>query len=299
MNVGKYRFDGGKKYTLGSVGTDEFHGVKNKAEGQKRLAENQEKIAHLQERLYSEGTQSLLVVLQAMDAAGKDGTINHVFSGITPEGVRVSSFKQPSAAELARDYLWRVHQQVPPRGSIGVFNRSHYEDVLIGRVLDLPKGQKLPRRALKDTWKTRYRQIRDFEQYLYENGTTIVKIYLNLSKKEQAERFIARLDDPAKNWKFSLGDLDTAALWDDYMKAYREAINQTAAPHAPWYVVPADRKWYARLVVSQIVLDALEEMKPAIPKLTDKQKQELAEGRRLLEGSAAPVDEADAAEKAD
>lgn len=290
MVLENYKFDGSKKYSLNSVKTNEVLGVKSKAEGLRRLEENIEKIAVLQARLYSEATQTLLVVLQAMDAAGKDGTVRHVFSGVSPDGVWVTSFKQPSSEELARDYLWRIHKEMPPRGCIGVFNRSHYEDVLVAKVLDLPKTQKLPKRTQKNIWQNRYRQISDFERYLNENGTTIVKINLHISQQEQARRFLSRLDDTTKNWKFSMGDIDSSSHWDEYMKAYRDAINGTAAPHAPWYVVPADKKWYARLIVSEIVLDALEKMKPGIPVLTKEQKEEMAKGREILQEWAAERD---------
>lgn len=275
MDYKHYRFDGDQKYRPGLVAPDDKSALDDRKAGEALLLKNREAISDLQDALYAEGEQSLLVILQAMDAAGKDGAIRHIFTGVNPQGVSVASFKQPSALDLSRDFLWRVHQRVPQRGFIGIFNRSHYEDVLIGKVLDLPKAQSLPQRARKDVWDKRYRQIRDFERMLYENGATILKFYLHISRQEQTERFLARAEDETKNWKFSQGDLITSERWDDYMRAYADAINETSAPHAPWYVIPADRKWYTRAVVSQVVLDALKGMDPQYPKATAEQVAEM------------------------
>lgn len=275
MDYSEYCFDGSQPFCLGAIAPDDKHAISNKKKGGKRLEKNRKKIGRLQEALYAEGKQSLLVIFQAMDAAGKDGTIRTVFTGINPQGIQVSSFKQPTQEELAHDILWRVHAAIPPRGHIGVFNRSHYEDVLAAKVLDLPKDQPLPAHALNDLWEKRYRQIRNFEQMLYENGTTILKFFLNVSRKEQTARFVARAEETEKNWKFSTGDVKTSEKWDAYMDAYQRAINETAAPHAPWYVIPADRKWYARTVTSQIVLDALRRMNPQFPALSEAQMQSI------------------------
>lgn len=283
MDTSLFCYDGSKRYNPQKLNTGATPGVKNKKEGVQKLIQNQQKIAALQEKLYAEGRQGLVVLFQAMDAGGKDGTIKHVFSGLNPQGVQVTSFKEPSEAELAHDYLWRIHAAVPPKGQIGVFNRSHYEDVLVTKVLNLPKTQGLPARVQKDIWKKRYRHIREFEQYLVDNGYTVLKFHLGISKEEQKERFLARLEDPAKNWKFAASDLKTRDLWDEYMKAYRDAINNTAAEHAPWYVIPADKKWYARLAVSQVVAEALERMKPSFPKVDDGQREELLTCRALLQ----------------
>ncbi|MCB1039007.1 MAG: polyphosphate kinase 2 family protein, partial [Acidimicrobiales bacterium] len=194
--------------------------------------------------------------LQAMDAGGKDGTIRHVFTGVNPQGVRVSSFKAPTPEELAHDFLWRIHRQVPARGEIGIFNRSHYEDVLIVRVNEL---------VAEERWRKRYGSIRDWESMLADEGTTIVKLFLHISKGEQAERFQARLDDPTKRWKFSAADLDVRERWDDYQVAYEDALAETSAKQAPWYVIPADRKWYRNWAVLNVLLAALEEMDPQFP----------------------------------
>ena len=210
----------------------------------------------LQERLYAEDRRSVLVVLQAMDAGGKDGTVKHVFTGVNPAGMSVSSFKAPSHKELAHDFLWRVHLRVPERGQIGVFNRSHYEDVLVVRVDGL---------APESVWRPRYEAIADFERNLAREGTTIVKFFLHISKEEQAERLQARLDDPEKHWKFNPADLEARDQWDDYQDAYAEAIERTSTDDAPWFVVPADRKWYRNWVVSTVLVETLERLDPRFP----------------------------------
>jgi PPK2 family polyphosphate:nucleotide phosphotransferase len=210
----------------------------------------------LQERLYAEGERSLLVVLQALDAGGKDGTIKHIFRGFNPAGSSVVSFKVPSEEELAHDFLWRVHAKVPAKGEVTVFNRSHYEDVLVVRVHNL---------VPEDIWRPRYERINDFEANLVAAGTRIVKLYLHISKEEQAERFQARLDDPTKRWKFRRGDLEERERWDDYVAAFEEALARTSTPDAPWYVVPADRKWFRNWVVSRILVETLEAMDPQYP----------------------------------
>lgn len=227
-----------------------------KAEGKVALPPLNKKLAELQENLWAEGKRSVLVVLQATDTGGKDGTIRHVFKGVNPQGVKVWSFGVPSEIELAHDYLWRIHHRTPGRGSIGIFNRSHYEDVLVVRVKDL---------VPEETWSKRYAHIRDFERTLADEGTTIIKLFLHISKEEQKERLQARLDEPDKNWKFNKSDLDDRALWDDFQEAFRVAIAETSTDYAPWYVIPADRKWYRNLAVSSILIDTLEKMDPRHP----------------------------------
>lgn len=234
----KLGFDGGKK------------------QGRKALIAYRKQLSALQERLWAEKRQSLLVVIQAIDTGGKDGTIRHVFSGVNPQGVRVTSFGKPNDRELAQDYLWRVHRETPQDGYIKIFNRSHYEDVLVVRVHNLvPETQ----------WSRRYGHIRDFERMLSDEGTSVVKLFLNISKEEQAERLQARLDEPDKNWKFNKADLRDRALWDDYQEAFRVALQETSTEIAPWYVVPANRKWYRNLVVSSILIETLEKMDPEYP----------------------------------
>ncbi|MBZ0301732.1 MAG: polyphosphate kinase 2 family protein [Anaerolineae bacterium] len=216
----------------------------------------EQKLASLQERLYAEGKQALLVVLQAMDAGGKDGTIKHVFDRVNPQGVRVTSFKAPTPEELAHDFLWRVHKQVPAKGYIGIFNRSHYEDVLVVRVNDL-----VPR----DVWEARYRHINQFEHLLADSGVRILKFFLHISKDEQKERFQERLEKPDKHWKFSTGDLPVREKWDDYMRAYEDVLSRCNTDYAPWYIVPANRKWYRNLIVTRTIVEALESMNPQYP----------------------------------
>jgi PPK2 family polyphosphate:nucleotide phosphotransferase len=227
-----------------------------KKETKKALLGLSDDLAALQDRLYAESGQALLVVLQAMDAGGKDGTIKHVFRGVNPQGVRVTSFKQPTPEELAHDFLWRVHANVPAHGYIGIFNRSHYEDVLIVRVHDL---------VPESVWRRRYRHINHFESVLHDAGVRVVKLFLHISREEQAERLRARLDDPTKRWKFNPGDLAERDRWNDYAAAYEEAIQRTSTELAPWYVVPADRKWFRNWAVSRIVLETLEAMDPRYP----------------------------------
>lgn len=258
FDIGALRAPSGKHLRLDEIdprSTPEWTGTDNE-EGKARVEELNARLEVLQELLYAEGKQRLLVVLQAMDAGGKDGTIRHVFDGVNPSGVRAPSFKKPSSKELAHDYLWRVHKEVPGDGEIVIFNRSHYEDVLVVRVLDL-----VPERR----WRKRYDHIVDFERMLADEGTTIIKIYLHISKEEQRERLQDRLDTPDKHWKFEPGDLDMRARWDDFMAAFEEAIEKTSTPHAPWFVIPADRKWYRNIAVLEILVQTLENLNMHYP----------------------------------
>ena len=227
-----------------------------KKQGKKALGPLNSRLSGLQARLWGEGKQRLLVVLQAMDTAGKDGTIRHVFSGVNPQGVHVRGFNKPTEDELARDYLWRVHNVVPESGAITIFNRSHYEDVLVVRVRSL---------VPEERWQKRFEHINEFERMLTDEGTTIVKLYLNISKDEQRDRLQARLDEPDKNWKFNKGDLEDRKLWGAFRGAYEDMLSRTSTEHAPWYVVPANRKWYRNLVVSSILISTLERMDPQFP----------------------------------
>ena len=249
-----------------------------------------EHLSELQDKLYSQDTYGVLLVLQAMDAAGKDGMIKHVMSGINPQGVTVTSFKAPSDEDRDHTYLWRIQRNVPARGMIGIFNRSHYEDVLIVRVHpEYLAGTQLPPAAMDDKiWERRFREINDFERHLDDNGIRVVKIFLNVSKEEQRERFLSRIDDPTKNWKFSGADLDERAHWDAYQRAFEEMLSATSTKHAPWYVVPADKKWFARLAGAAILTHALLEIDPQYPVLAVEEQAKLAENReRLLAEDAA------------
>jgi PPK2 family polyphosphate:nucleotide phosphotransferase len=230
----------------------DYHGdYDSKKQANVELKGCTKRLQELQQVLWAEDKHALLIVLQAMDAGGKDGTIKHVMGGVNPQGCQVTSFKQPTARELAHDYLWRIHMAVPSRGYIGIYNRSHYEDVLVVRVHNL---------VPEEVWSTRYEQINHFEKLLAETGTTILKFFLYISKEEQKERFEARLTDPTKNWKFSAGDVKERRYWDDYMLAYEEALSRCNTPWAPWYIIPANRKWYRNLVVSQTIVETLEKL---------------------------------------
>lgn len=248
------------------------------------LQDGVELLASYQDKLYAENARALLVVLQALDAAGKDSTIKHVMSGVNPAGCQVTSFKAPSAEELDHDYLWRCVKALPARGNIGIFNRSHYEEVLVVRVH--PKfldGQRLPPGALGEgLWKQRFRQINNFEQHLVENGTEIVKIYLNVSKEKQLERQLERIDKPEKNWKFNPGDVEERQHWDAYMAAYEEVFEHTSTAWAPWHVVPADRKWFARIAVAAIIAQKLMEMDPQYPSVSQAQREQMLVCRAAL-----------------
>ena len=283
----------GEKHKVSEFDTNYTAGL-TKEEGVKLLEENVERLAKLQDKLYAQDRYSILIIFQAMDAAGKDGTVKHVMSGINPQGCQVFSFKQPSAEELDHDYLWRIYKCLPERGRIGIFNRSHYEDVLVAKVHPaIVLNGKLPGiTTLEDVddkfWKKRYRQINDVERHLTENGTIILKFFLNVSHEEQEKRFLARLDDKAKNWKFSASDLKERAYWDNYMEAYTDMLTQTSTDEAPWYVIPADNKWFMRYTVGQIIADKMEELDLHYPELTEAAKEELESARKALAETAKP-----------
>ncbi len=257
----------------------------SKKQYNKLLGEHIDELSSLQHLHYASNRYALLVIFQAMDAAGKDGAIRHVMSGINPQGCQVFNFKQPSAEELEHDFLWRTTKCLPERGRIGIFNRSYYEEVLIARVHpEILRGQGLPDDLVdeKTIWQDRFASIVDFEEHLHLNGTKIIKIFLHLSKEEQRERFIARIDEPEKNWKFSMADLHERKFWDQYMKAYEACLNGTSTQYAPWYAVPADDKKNARLIVSQIILDAFKGLKMAYPRTSAERRKELESIRELL-----------------
>lgn len=239
----------------------------------------------LQSRLYAERRNAVLVILQGMDASGKDGIVQHVMSGINPAGCDITSFKAPSPAELDHDYLWRCHQKTPPRGTIGIFNRSYYEEVLVVRVHpELLLPERLPRTspAPSRLWKQRYRQIRDFERHLVENGTRVVKCFLHISAEEQLDRFLQRIDDPARNWKFDVNDERERRHWDAYQEAFNEMIRETSTKIAPWHVIPADRKWFARVAVAAILVETLQDIDPHFPEMDEVQRQALKDIRKRL-----------------
>jgi PPK2 family polyphosphate:nucleotide phosphotransferase len=285
INSKDFRVRPGEQVQLGERPTIVKPFFESKKRYHKLLEEHVQKLSSLQCLHYASSRYALLLIFQAMDAAGKDGAIRHVMSGVNPQGCQVSSFKQPSAEELQHDFLWRTTCRLPERGHIGIFNRSYYEEVLVVRVHpEILRSQGLSEelRDEKTVWDERYRSIVDLESHLFRNGTRTVKIFLHLSKKEQRKRFLERIDDPDKNWKFSLADIHERKYWTHYMKAYEACLSATSSHHAPWYVVPADDKENARLIVSQIVLDALNDLKMAYPRTTGERRRELSAIRKRL-----------------
>jgi PPK2 family polyphosphate:nucleotide phosphotransferase len=256
-----------------------------KKEAKKLLADGIQQLAEYQNMLYAQNTYALLIILQAMDAAGKDGVIKHVMSGVNPQGTQVYSFKAPSAEELDHTYLWRDFKALPERGRIGIFNRSYYEEVLVVRVHPeiLERQQLPPNLKDKSIWKRRYQEINHFEEHLVNNGTIVLKFFLNVSKEEQRKRFLERIERPEKNWKFSSADVQERQRWDDYQAAYEDMLNHTSTKHAPWYVVPADHKWFSRLAVGAVIRQTLKDLKLAYPTIDEAQQQELSKAKEMLE----------------
>lgn len=262
--------------------TDDFT---SKSEAKDKLEKDIERLAALQEVLYAHNRYSLLMIFQAMDAAGKDGVIKHVMSGVNPQGCQVFSFKAPSQEELDHDFMWRTTKALPERGRIGIFNRSYYEEVLIVRVHpEILNGQNIPDEERNEMlWQHRFEDINNFERYLSRNGTVILKFFLNVSKKEQKERFLERIERPEKNWKFSFGDVTERARWDDYMHAYEEMLNNTSTQWAPWHIIPADKKWFTRAAVADIIVSKLESLDMKFPEVSEAHKAELLRAKEMLE----------------
>lgn len=279
-----FRVTDGGKFRLARMSTDDTGAIDCKEDAERALADGVERLAEMQEKLYAQDQWGVLLIFQAMDAAGKDGAIEHVMSGVNPQGCQVFSFKAPTSHELDHDFMWRTTRSLPERGRIGVFNRSYYEEVLVVRVHpEFLGGQKLPPKVITDDiWKERLEDIAAFESYLARQGFAIVKFFLHVSKEEQKRRFLDRLDHPEKHWKFSSADVKERGFWDRYMEAYEDAIRRTAAPHAPWYVVPADHKWFARLVVAGAINDTLDRLDLRYPSVRPAQKKELAAAREAL-----------------
>jgi PPK2 family polyphosphate:nucleotide phosphotransferase len=272
-----FRVTDGKKFKLKRVDPDDTGGLKSKEAAAKLLAAGVDRLCELQDKLYAQDRWSVLLVFQAMDAAGKDGTIKHVMTGVNPSGCQVFSFKAPSSEELDHDFMWRSLKSLPERGRIGIFNRSYYEEMLVVRVHpELLHGQKLPPQLVTDDiWKERFEDVRNVEQYLSRNGVVIIKFFLHVSKGEQKKRFLERLQKKDKNWKFSMADAKERNFWDDYQHAYEDMIQHTASGHAPWYVVPADHKWFTRLVVAGAIIDTLENLDLQYPKVDEHKREEL------------------------
>lgn len=284
--VNPYRIRHGKDFSLSDVSPSDTHDLGDEmvTDAKELLATGVEWLADLQGKLYADDRFGVLLIFQAMDAAGKDSTIKHVMSGVNPQGCVVHSFKQPSAEELDHDYMWRYAKCLPERGRIGIFNRSYYEEVLIVRVHNLVQNSKIPQSLIsKNIWDERLEDIRSFERYLHRNGIIVLKFFLHVSKKEQKKRFMARIDRPDKHWKFSNSDVAERQHWKEYMKAYEDAIQQTATKDSPWYVVPADNKWFTRLVVSAAVVEALERLKLEYPTVNSDQMKELLAAKLTLD----------------
>ncbi len=279
-----YRVHSGKHFRLKDFDPADTGHLKSKEHAEEALQQGICRMAELQDKLYAQGQWALLLIFQAMDAAGKDGAIKHVMSGVNPEGCQVYSFKAPSELELQHDFLWRTTRDLPERGHIGIFNRSYYEEVLVVRVHpEILKNEKTPPELVaKNIWEERFEDIRCFERHMARGGTVIRKLFLNLSRKEQKRRFLARLDEPEKNWKFSAADIHERKYWDDYQKAYETMIANTASEHAPWYVVPADNKWFTRLVVSTVIVETLESLNLCYPKVDAAKRKELEAAKKIL-----------------
>ncbi len=285
----KFRVDKGRTFRLKNIDPDDTLGFtkeEHKPMAKQALATGVQALAELQDKLYAQDKWAVLLVFQAMDAAGKDGAIKHVMSGVNPQGCQVSSFKSPSSEELDHDYLWRCMKALPNRGTIGIFNRSYYEEVLVVRVHpEFLTKQKLPTKLVtKRIWDERYEDIRNFEKYLTNNGVMVRKFFLHVSRKEQQRRFLERIDDPLKNWKFSSADAAERDYWDDYMNAYERMIQETATRHAPWYVIPADNKWFTRVAVAAAVIEALSDLKLEYPQVDKAKLNDLAAARKKLTG---------------
>lgn len=281
----KFRIDNPERFRLSDVDPGDCCGLEiEKDEAKEMLKDSIVKLSSLQDMLYAQDRWAVLAVFQAMDAAGKDSAIKHVMSGINPQGCQVYSFKAPTSNELDHDFMWRTTIAMPERGRIGIFNRSYYEEVLVVRAHpEILAKQKLPAKLVgKDVWKERFEDIRAFEKYQARNGTLILKFFLHVSRQEQGERFLERIDDPAKNWKFNMGDVAERRLWDDYMRYYEDTIRETSRAHAPWFVVPADKKWFTRLVVASAMVEALESLALHYPQVDDATRDELKKARVLL-----------------
>jgi PPK2 family polyphosphate:nucleotide phosphotransferase len=281
----KYRIDNPDKFRLADIDPGDTAGLTiDKDEAKQMLQDSIQKLSDLQEMLYAQDRWAVLAIFQAMDAAGKDSAIKHVMSGINPQGCQIFSFKAPSSHELDHDFMWRTTIATPERGRIGIFNRSYYEEVLVVRAHpEILAKQKIPPQLVtKDIWKQRYEDIRALEKYQARNGMLIMKFFLHVSREEQAKRFLERIDDPSKNWKFNLGDVAERKLWDNYMDYYEETIRETSRPHAPWFVVPADKKWFTRLVVASAMVEGLESLNLHYPQVDDATRDELKKSRTLL-----------------
>lgn len=302
MKADKYII-GGKKTDIRKLPTNSKEDNVDKEEIIKKYEENKLELAALQDKFYADAREGLIVVIQALDASGKDSTIKNVFSGINPQGVKVHYYKAPTSDELAHDYLWRIHQNIPRRGEIAIFNRSHYEDLVTVQAEDIWKGYHMSDRILDDSKKEffekRYEQVNNFEKYLYENSYRVVKIFLHVSKEEQTAQLLERIELPEKNWKFRADDLKVRDKYDTYLKCFNDVINKTSTKESPWYVLPGDQRWYTRYLVTEILLDALNACKPEYPELPDEEKEKLPECRKVLTEAMAEYEGSKAGKKSE
>lgn len=283
MELSKLKIEDNSDFKLDDVKTDCTYEIESKDKAKSQLEKNIEKMVELQDKLYAAGKYGILIIFQAMDTAGKDGVIKHVMSGLNPQGTSVFSFKQPSSEDLKHHYLHRAFMHIPQRGQIQIFNRSYYEEVLVVRVHKLLKTENIPDELITDDiWQRRYSEINNFEKYLFDNGIIPIKIFLHISKEEQRKRLLARIDDKAKNWKFSESDIRERQYWQEYQKSYEEAISNTATKNAPWYVIPSDKKWFSRLIVSEIIVKTLENLNLEYPKLNEDQAKNLQKYKEEL-----------------
>ncbi len=281
-DLSRYLVREGEPLNLDNFSTLAQEGLEKKKIEKEVITANITEMQEWQAKLYSEDKTGILIVLQAMDAAGKDGIIKHVMSGLNPQGTEVSSFKQPTVEELDHDYLWRIHSKIPGKGSIGIFNRSHYEDVLVTKVHNLIEACRLPEEYTSDIWNRRYVQIRNYEQYLTENSIHVIKFFLHISKEEQKQRLLSRIENENKNWKFSRADIEERKHWEEYRRAYEQMITATSTEQCPWYVIPSDQKWFSRYLVSEILLAKFREINPKYPELDEKDKAALNEWKEVL-----------------
>lgn len=283
MDLSKLKIQDNCDFKLADIKTDYTYEIDSKEKAKAQLEKNIEKMIELQDKLYASGKYGILIIFQAMDTAGKDGAIKHVMSGLNPQGTTVFSFKQPSSEDLKHHYLHRAFMHLPQRGQIQIFNRSYYEEVLVVRVHKLLKTENIPDELITDDiWQRRYNEINNFEKYLFNNGIIPIKIFLHISKEEQRKRLLARIDDKAKNWKFSESDIKERQYWEEYQESYEEAIANTATKNAPWYVIPSDKKWFSRLVISEIMVKTLENLKLEYPKLNEDQIKNLQKYKEEL-----------------
>lgn len=283
MNPSDFIVKPNSRINLSKIKTDVPSENISKEYCERILKNNIQKMSMLQEKLYAENKYAMLLIFQGMDASGKDSLIKNVMSGLNPQGTQVFSFKEPSKEDLEHDYLWRIHKSMPERGRIGIFNRSHYEEVLIVRVHNLITKQNIPQKLItSNIWQQRYRQINEFEKFMVENGTVILKFYLHISKEEQKKRFLKRIDDPTKNWKFSINDIKERTYWGKYMSAFEDAISATSTKYAPWYIIPSDKKWYGRTIVSEIIVQTMKKLKLSFPVLSAEQLEQLKRTKELL-----------------